>query len=205
MSASPALYHLYVGADIAAKTVTYSLLTPGARPQRAFTLPQGSTGYAALHARLTATGLEPGGICLVLEATSTYWIRLALFLYEAGYAVCVINPKQGHDFAKALRQPGKSDALDAQGLARFAAQMAPARWTPPPAVYQEVGQRLSQRDDLVKLQTALRNQLHALDHQAVVVAAVRPPGGPVGQPGAAPGRAGRRVGDGGAERPSLGR
>src|SRR5690349_17533271 len=100
-TASPA-FHLYVGADIAAQTVTYSLLVPGQRPQRAFTLPQSPAGFAALHARLTASGLAPAQICVVLEATSTYWIRLALFLDEAGYGVCVINPKQGHDFAQAL-------------------------------------------------------------------------------------------------------
>lgn len=173
MPAPTGPYALFVGVDIAAKSATCSLLRPGGRPERAFTVPQSPAGWTSLATRLTATGVPPAATLLVLEATSTYWIQLACHLHEAGYAGSVSNPKQGHDFAKALRQPGKTDALDAQGLARLGATLVPAVWTPPPAVYHELAQRLGQRDDLLKMRTALRNQLHALEQQAVVVAAVR--------------------------------
>ena len=46
-------------------------------------------------------------------------------------------------------------------------------WTPPPAVYTELQQRLTHRDALVTLRTQVRNQLHALGQQPVVVASVR--------------------------------
>jgi transposase len=173
MATPPAPYALFVGVDIAAQTATCSLLRPGGRPERAFTVPQTRAGWATLTDRLVATGVLPAATLLVLEATSTYWIQLACHLHDAGYTVSVINPKQGHDFAHALRQPGKTDALDAQGLARLAEALHPTPWTPPPAVYHELAQRLGQRDDLLKIRTALRNQLHALEQQAVVVEAVR--------------------------------
>lgn len=173
MTPVPAPYALFVGVDIAAASVTAALLRPGQRPERAFTMAQTPTGWATLTERLAATGVAPTATLLVLEATSTYWIQLAVFLYEAGYAVSVVNPKQAHDFAKALRQPGKTDALDAQGLALLAAKLTPPVWTPPPAVYHELAQRLGQRDDLLKMRTALRNQLHALTQQAVVIPAVQ--------------------------------
>jgi transposase len=56
----------------------------------------------------------------------------------------------------------KNDLLDAQTLARLALAQKPARWNPPPAIYQELSQRLSQRADLMEVRQALRNQLHAL-------------------------------------------
>jgi transposase len=173
MSPVPSSYALFVGVDIAAASATAALLHPGQRPDRAFTVAQTPTGWTTLTAHLAATGVAPAATLLVLEATSTYWIQLAVYLHEAGYAVSVVNPKQAHDFAKALRQPGKTDALDAQGLALLAAKLTPPVWTPPPAVYHELAQRLGQRDDLLKMRTALRNQLHALSQQAVVIPAVR--------------------------------
>jgi transposase len=44
---------------------------------------------------------------------------------------------------------------------------------PPPAIYAELQQRLAQRDSLLALCQQVRNQLHALEHAPVVIAAVR--------------------------------
>lgn len=49
----------------------------------------------------------------------------------------------------------------------------PAPWTPPPAIYTELQQRLAQRDALVAMRQQARNQRHALLQQPVVVVAVR--------------------------------
>jgi transposase len=107
-----------------------------------------------------------------MEATSTYWIQLASALHEAGYAVSVINPKQAHDFAKALLQHAKTDNLDAHVLAQLASKLSPPLWTPPPRIYHEMQQRLSQRDTLLVLRRQVANQQHALSHNVVVVPAV---------------------------------
>jgi transposase len=69
--------------------------------------------------------------------------------------VSVINPTQAHDCAKALLKRAKTDAIDAQTLAPLAALLPPQRWTPPPAIYMELQQRLAQRDSL----RALRQQV----------------------------------------------
>jgi transposase len=122
---------------------------------------------------LEATGYAPSDILVVLEATGTYWMRLAVTLAEAEYHVSVINPKQAHDFAKAVLQRAKTDAIDAQTLARLGAMLHPAPWTPPPTIYTELQQRLAQRDALVAMRQQARNQLHALLQQPVVVTAVR--------------------------------
>jgi transposase len=155
-------YQLFVGIDIAAATATVTWTGAYPAPARPFTLAQAPADYQRLHERLAATGLPPSTILVVLEATSTYWVRLACSLHAAGYGVSVVNPKQAHDFAKALLQRAKTDPLDAAVLAQLGAKLLPARWTPPPAVYQEFQQRLAERDSLLGLRQQVLNQHHAL-------------------------------------------
>jgi transposase len=108
-----------------------------------------------------------------MEATGTYWMRLASSLIGAGLAVAVINPAQAHDFAKALLKRSKTDAIDAQTLAELGARLQPATWSRPPQLYTELQQRLVHRDGLVTARTQFRNQLHALVQQPVVISSVR--------------------------------
>ncbi len=109
----------------------------------------------------------------MLEATGTYWVALAVALHERGYRVAVVNPRQAHHFAKAQLRRAKTDALDARDLAQLAAALRPAPWTPPPAVYHEVRQRLVARDALLAMRTQARNQRHSLLQWPVVVEEVR--------------------------------
>lgn len=169
----PLPYRLFVGIDIAAATCAVASMREGDTPSRAITIEQTTSGFAELKRRLTLVEPEPHAILVVMEATGTYWMRLATFLIEQGFAVSVINPAQAHDFAKALLKRSKTDAIDAQTLAELAARLQPARWTPPPAVYTELHQRLVHRDALVEVRTQFRNQLHALLQQPVVIASVR--------------------------------
>jgi transposase len=171
MSSSPA-YQLFVGADIAARSVTCAWGRADQPLSRPLRIDQSPDGYGLLHAALAATGVAPEQTLVVLEATSTYWIQFATALHTAGYSVSVVNPKQAHDFAKALLHRAKTDPLDAKVLAQLGAKLAPARWTPPPAIYQELQQRLAWRDSLLALRTQVTNQHHALLHEQRVVAAV---------------------------------
>ncbi len=92
-----------------------------------------------------------------MEATGSYWVALATTLAQAGFAVSVINPDQAHNFAKALLQRAKTDAIDARTLARLASMVQPARWTPSPAIDAELQQRLAERDTLVDVRQQVRN------------------------------------------------
>ncbi len=166
-------YQLYVGIDIAATGFTAAWLSPGGSPIPPVTHPQTPQGFAALQRHLAVTGSAPAATLVVLEATGSYWVALAVTLHAAGYAVSVINPLQAHHFAKAQLRRAKTDPLDAQNLAQLAAALQPALWTPPPAVYHEVRQRLTARDALVTMRQQTRNQRHALVQWPVVVASVR--------------------------------
>lgn len=174
-------YQLFVGIDIAATSATVVWIRNASPADsnklekankvtaRSFTIEQTPVGFALLHNRLSATGISPAAILVVMEATSTYWMQLASALYEAGYAVSVINPKQAHDFAKALLQRAKTDNVDAQVLAQLASKLDPPLWSPPPRIYHELQQRLSQRDTLLALRRQVANQLDAISHNVVVV------------------------------------
>jgi len=166
-------YDLFVGIDIAATSFTAHILPTPTSSNRPFTLEQNPAGFQALQERLIATGVSPAQTLLVLEATSTYWIALAVLLHEAGYHVSVANPEQVHHFAKSLPRRSKTDQLDAAMLARYACERRPARWTPPPPVYHELRQRLAARDALVSMRQQARNHRHALVQWPVVVEAVK--------------------------------
>jgi len=166
-------YRLYVGADIAAQSVTLASLRPPEGVSAAFTIEQTPSGYTSLKARLLGSGAAASEVLVVMEATGTYWLKLAVDLQQAGFVVSVINPAQAHHFAQALLKRAKTDAIDAQTLAQLAAHLSPAPWTPPPAIYADLQQRLAQRDDLIGIRTQVRNQRHALSQRPHVVAAVR--------------------------------
>ncbi len=171
-SPSPAEYHCFVGIDIAATSFTASWSTDGRLQPRALTFSQSASGFAALQHQLQATCITPAQTLIVLEATGSYWIALAVTLHEAEYVVAVLNPAQLHNYAQSLPRRGKTDALDAQLFVRFAAERKPTPWTPPPAVYHELRQRLVARDGFLSMRQQARNQRHALKQWPVMVASV---------------------------------
>lgn len=174
MTTSPApAYALFVGVDIAAATATAMWQRDTGDPSSPYTFAQSPAGMQRFQAQLQASGVAPAQTLVVMEATGTYWMTLATTLHQAGYAVAVINPAQAHDFAKALLKRVKSDPIDAHTLLRLAERLQPDPWSPPPAVYYELQQRLAQRDDLLEIRQQMQNQVHALSQQPVVIASVR--------------------------------
>ncbi len=173
MSPLPIPSQLFVGVDIAAAGASVACATDPRTVETAFTIAQTPAGFADLATRLQRRHLPAPSILVVLEATNTYWMSLALHLHDAGYAVSIINPVQAHQFANSLLKRAKTDAIDAQTLARLAATLQPKPWTPPPAIDEELCQRLQQREDLLRALVQERNRLDALRHRPTVIASVR--------------------------------
>jgi transposase len=101
---------------------------------------------------------QAGAIHVTLEACGSYYIHLAYFLYEQGFAVSVLNALYVRRFAEGERQLDKTDDLDALTLARYGLHKHPALWSPPPSIHEELFQRLMQRQSLVKLHTQAANR-----------------------------------------------
>jgi transposase len=163
-------YYLYVGVDIAAKTFMATWARDPAAAPKALSFDQGEDGFSAFREQLGTTGVAPEATLLVMEATGSYWVALAIALHQAHYVVSVINPSQVALFARSLPRRGKTDALDAQLLVRFAAERQPAAWSPPEQVYHELRQRLVVRDGLLHMRTQATNQRHAMEQWPVRIA-----------------------------------
>lgn len=166
-------YQLFVGVDIAAETFTASWARHDEPPTKPRTFAQTPEGYRQFIAALQRTTLAPGATLVVLEATSSYWITLAVALHQAQFVVSVLNPAHVHNFAKSLPRRSKTDPLDAQLLLHFAIERQPAAWTPPPDVYHELRQRLVARDALLEMRQQARNHHHALLQWPVQIASVK--------------------------------
>jgi transposase len=165
-------YRLFTGIDVAAKTFTASWTTDRVQYAPPVTLDYTTAGIAQLHQHLQATGVTPADTLIVLQATGSYWITLAMALHTSGFVVSVVNPAQAYYWSQSLSRRGKTDPLDARKLTQFAAERQPLPWTPPPAVYHELRQRLVARDTLLALRQHARNQRHALAQWPVLVPAV---------------------------------
>lgn len=171
-------FKLFVGVDIAAVTYDASCYQPGVsrndRPEKALHYRQNQECYTKFSQFLLAKEPDPASILIVLEATSTYWINLALFLYEKGFVVSVINPLQARHHALSELKTTKTDAIDAQTLADLAASRPHKlkAWTPPPHIHRELEQRIQYRTTLLELRKVLKNQLHALSASQLMVPVV---------------------------------
>ena len=153
------MYQHYVGIDIAALTFTAAWRIDS--KWHDVTFDQRRTDYERFVHQLRKIAPPPQTL-IVMEVTGTYWLALAWFLHDAGFAVSVINPTQARLFARLEMQHAKTDRIDAQVLAEFARNRQPDRWTPPPSIAEQLQQRLRQRDDLLGIKTEEANRWHAL-------------------------------------------
>ena len=62
---------------------------------------------------------------VVLEATGGFEASVAEALAAAGLPLCIVNPRQIRDFAKAMGRLAKTDALDAEVIALIAERIRP--------------------------------------------------------------------------------
>ena len=140
-------FTVFVGIDVS-KTRLDGHILPA---NTGFAVGNDDRGWQDLSARLT----EHGGACLVvLEATGGLQERAAATLSAAGLAVAVVNPRQVRDFARATGRLAKTDRLDAQAIARFAATVRPAPRPLPDADRQALIDLVARRRQLVEMRAA---------------------------------------------------
>ncbi|HEX8862383.1 MAG TPA: IS110 family transposase [Actinomycetes bacterium] len=141
----------FVGIDVA-KSYLDLAVRPAGGHQR---LAHDEAGIAQIVAQLQA--LRP--TLVVLEATGGLEVPLAAALATAGLPVAVVNPRQVRDFAKAVGQLAKTDALDAQLLARFAEVVRPAPRPLPDAEAQALSALLARRQQVIAMLVAEQQRL----------------------------------------------
>jgi transposase len=83
---------------------------------------------------------------VAMEATGHYWKNLFAARAAQGFAVALLNPLRTRRFADEELQRPKTDAIDALGIARFAAQKRPAASRLPDPATEELRELVHYRD-----------------------------------------------------------
>lgn len=105
---------IFVGIDVSKATLEVALDDKS----RTQTVANDEAGLKALLANLQAH--KHSVAVVLLEATGGLEQPAAAMLCANGFAVMVINPRQSHDFAKAMGYLAKTDSTDARALSHFA-------------------------------------------------------------------------------------
>jgi transposase len=142
---------IYVGIDVAKVRLDIAVRPSGDQ----WSAPNDDAGITEVVIRLQA--LSP--TLIVLEATGGLELPATAALAAAGLPVAVVNPRQVRDFARATGRLAKTDALDAQVLARFAEAVQPTPRSVPDAQAQELTALLARRRQLIGMSVAERQRL----------------------------------------------
>ena len=97
---------------------------------------------------------------VVLEATGGFEITVAAALAGANLPVAVVNPRQIRDFARATGRLAKTDALDAEAIARFAERIRPEPRQLADAESLSLGELVARRRQVVEMICMETNRLH---------------------------------------------
>jgi transposase len=104
-----------------------------------------------------------------LESTNVYGQGLALFLYEQGQRVSIVNPACIRGYGQSQLRRTKNDQADAMLIARFCRDTPPRPWQPQAAIIQQLQAQTRRLAALTQNITQERNRLKVttdLDVQA---------------------------------------
>ena len=149
---------LFVGIDVSKDRLDVHLRPTG----EAFCVPRDAKGLEGLSVSLKNLPVA----LVVLEATGGFEATVAAALAGVGLPLCVVNPRQIRDFARAMGRLAKTDTLDAEVIALFAERVRPqARPLPEPerGYFAELVGRRRQIIEMIGMETNRRRQ--AVDKQ----------------------------------------
>jgi len=151
---------IFVGIDVSKDRLDVHL-----RPSdEAFHVPRDAKGLEALARRFSSLPIA----LVVLEATGGFEASVAAALAAAGLPLCIVNPRQIRDFARAMGRLAKTDTLDAEVIALFAERIRPpARPLPEPerSHFAKLVSRRRQIIGMINMETNRRDQ--AVDKQLI--------------------------------------
>lgn len=141
----------FVGIDVSKDRLDIAVHPTG----RTWTCANQSSAFTQL-----VTELQPlAPSLIVMEATGALEVPVAAALAAAALPLAIVNPRQVRDFAKAKGQLAKTDRIDAQVLAHFAAAIRPDAQTLPSAAQQHLSALLARRRQIIEMLVAERNRL----------------------------------------------
>lgn len=149
----------FIGIDVASEKHAVAVVGEGGEVlTKASTFTEDAAGYEKLFAVVGGHG----DAMVAMEATGHYWKNLFAALVARGFSVALLNPLRTKRFAEEDLTRTKTDAIDAAGIARFAAQKRPPATRLPDAATEELRELVRHRDRLVQDFGDRTRQLHRL-------------------------------------------
>lgn len=144
----------WVGIDVSKASLDVYLRPSG----KQFQVSNQTSGIVELVRQLQTFNIQQ----IILEASGGLELEAAQALQEQGYAISIINPRQGRDFAKASGKLAKTDRIDAAVLAHFGEAMQPAITVLSSVDEQALQEAVTRRRQLVEMLTAEKNRQSSL-------------------------------------------
>jgi transposase len=144
----------WVGIDVSKASLDVYLRPSG----KQFQVTNQANGIVELIGQLQAFKIRQ----VILEASGGLELEAAQALQEQGFAISIINPRQGRDFAKASGKLAKTDRIDAAVLAHFGEAMQPAITVLSSVNEQALQEAVTRRRQLVEILTAEKNRQSSL-------------------------------------------
>jgi len=140
----------FVGIDVSKEKLDVHIYPSG----ESFAVDRDGDGLEQLVIRLKPHDLA----VIAIEATGGFEATAVAALAAAALPVVVVNPKQVHNYAKALGVNAKTDVLDASVIARFAEATKPEIRSLPDAETLAFADLLARRRQIVQMITAEKNR-----------------------------------------------
>lgn len=141
----------FVGIDVGKTQLEIAVVPTGER----WTSETTARALRTLAARLAKRAPQ----VIVLEATGGYEVPVLGALAQAALPTSLVAPTRVRHFARATGQLAKTDRLDAQVLAQYAAQLQPAPTPPPDAVQRTLQLLVARRRQVDDMLVAERQRL----------------------------------------------
>jgi transposase len=145
------MFKNFVGIDVSKDSLDVCVL-PSAET---FRISNNAAGIAELLTRLQP--LLPERV--VMEATGGYETAVAVALFVADFKVCVVNPLQVRNFARADGQLAKTDRIDAAVIAKFGERMLPELRMLADEELRGMDALVTRRRQLLQMITAEKNRM----------------------------------------------
>jgi transposase len=154
-----------LGIDVAKDTLSVCLgsLKPDLEKEFSTTadVTNNAKGYKQLMQWLAKLGVKKEKLVIVMEATGVYHQALALYLYQCGYTISVMQSGWVKRYAQSLDQRSKTDALDSRMLATLGCERKLTGWSPPEKSLSHLKALSRERSFLLKEKNVEKNRLHA--------------------------------------------
>jgi len=123
-------------------------------------------GFSELKQWLQNKGIDAAYACM--EATGSYGLKLAEYLYDNNFKVSIVNPARIKGFAMSKLSRVKTDKSDSELIANFCQAMKPDLWQPVPKYIQELQQWVRRLDCLIANKNQESNRLEGANDTVTI-------------------------------------